>query len=79
MKVSDIFTLGGGGCGGGYGGGHDGDHDHYSYSSYGDYNNRHYSYSRSSYDGRGGGYGRRRDRDHLISVRVDRLLRLNVL
>lgn len=77
MKVSDIFSMGGG-CGGGYGG-HDGGHGYYSYSSYGDYNNRHYSYSRSSYDGGGRRYGGRRDRDHLISVRVDRLLRLNVL
>ena len=69
MKVSDIFSLGGGGCGGGYDhGGHGG---YSGYSSFGDYNNRHYSYSRSSY---GGGYGRRsggrgeRDREEFLEI-----------
>jgi hypothetical protein len=81
MKVSDIFSLGGG-CGGGYGGGGygGGGHGYSGYSSYGDYNNRHFSYSRSSYDGGGGRrHDGRRDRDHLLSVRLDRILGVTVL
>ena len=81
MKVSDIFTLGGGGCGGGYGGGgYGGSHGYSGYSSYGDYNNRHFSYSRSSYDGGDGRrYGGRGRDGHLLSVRLDHLLHVNLL
>jgi hypothetical protein len=73
MRVSDIFSLGGGGgCGGGHDGGYDGgSHGRYEFSSYG-------GGGGFRHDGRGRFDGRR-GRDHLISVRVDRLLRLNVL
>jgi hypothetical protein len=79
MRVSDIFSLGGsGGCGGGHGGYGGGG------GSYGGGSHGRYEYS--SYGG-GGGYRRggdgrhdgRRGRDHLISVRVDRLLGVTVL
>jgi hypothetical protein len=78
MRVSEVFSMGG--CGGGYGGG--GGHGYSGHGGYDGGHNYSSSYSRGG-GGHDGGDGRfhrgRRDRDHLISVRVDRLLGLNVL
>ena len=63
MQVSEVFTMGGS-CGGGYNhGDHGYDHGYRGYSSYGDYNNRHYGGHRKD---RHDGYrssGRRYHRD----------------
>ena len=71
MKVSEIFSLGGGcggcgGCGGGYGG-----HGYGGYSRYGDYNSNRFggrSYRRSGFYGGGGRRGRERDREEFLEI-----------
>jgi hypothetical protein len=80
MKVSEVFSLGGGcggygggcgggygGCGGGYGGGH---HGYNGYSSFGDYNNRHFGRSHHNFDDGGHRFRRRHRDDGLLGIRI---------
>jgi hypothetical protein len=70
MKVSEVFSLGGG-CGGGYDhGDHGGHHGYNGYSSYGDYNNRHYGRSYHNYFDGGHRYRRRHRDDGLLGLRI---------
>jgi hypothetical protein len=73
MRVSQIFSTGGG-CDYGDHGNHHGGGDRYGHGSYGDgYGGRGY-YESGYRRGRG-----RRDRDELLDVRLDHILDLSVL
>jgi hypothetical protein len=72
MQVSEIFSMGGrgGGCGCDCGGGR---HGFRSFSRFGDFNNRHFGFRRSSFfDGgfRRGRFHHDRDRGSLIDIDI---------